>query len=112
MVSKHVGDIRLIFNVVALLVVAGLVILFTCGSDPDSGDAKFLASGIALGGVILAWCYQSASKRLGVVNLFACEISTLCKVGTVIGTIGRLTTAFDNKVPPSGKALPEHYCEA
>jgi hypothetical protein len=31
----------------------------------------------------IAWAYRSASSRLGVVDLFACEISTLCRVGTI-----------------------------
>ncbi|HYA05373.1 MAG TPA: hypothetical protein VEF90_05735 [Xanthobacteraceae bacterium] len=33
---------------------------------------------------ILAWAYLAASKRLGVVDLFACEIITLCRVGTIL----------------------------
>src|SRR5262249_8040505 len=41
--------------------------------------------GPALGvtGVMIAWGYRSASARLGVVDLFAGEIGTLCRVGTV-----------------------------
>jgi hypothetical protein len=31
----------------------------------------------------MAWAYLTASKRLGVVDLFACEIATLCRVGTI-----------------------------
>lgn len=38
---------------------------------------------------ILAWAYLSAAKRLGVVDLFACEISTVCRVGTLFHTATR-----------------------
>ena len=38
-------------------------------------------------GVIAAWAYQVAGTRLGVVDLFACEISTLCRVSTVLDTV-------------------------
>src|ERR1700733_7513751 len=38
---------------------------------------------IPIYGAIVAWSYLSASKRLGIVDLFACEISTLCRVGTI-----------------------------
>lgn len=30
-----------------------------------------------------SWVYQSANKRLGTVDLFACEINALCRVGLV-----------------------------
>jgi len=33
---------------------------------------------------IIAWAYLRASSRLGIVDLFACEISTLCRVGTIV----------------------------
>jgi hypothetical protein len=40
-------------------------------------------------GGVVAWAYLSAGTRLGVVDLFACEIRTLCRVGTAfdVGTI-------------------------
>jgi hypothetical protein len=37
---------------------------------------------------VVAWAYLSAATRLGVVDLFACEIATLCRVGTAFD-IGR-----------------------
>jgi hypothetical protein len=41
-------------------------------------------------GVIGAWAYRVGSTRLGVVDLFGCEISTLCRVALVTDTVGRL----------------------
>jgi hypothetical protein len=43
----------------------------------------FLAPAIPLCGGVMAWTYLSATTRLGVVDLFACEIRTLCRVGAV-----------------------------
>jgi hypothetical protein len=59
---------------------------------------KFFAFYIpALGvlGGILAWAYQTGSARLGVVDLFACEISTLCRVITVVGTAHRYVAQYN-----------------
>jgi len=38
-------------------------------------------------GAVLTWAYQAGSARLGVVDLFACEISTLCRVASVVDTV-------------------------
>ena len=50
--------------------------------------ATFVAPAITICGGIMAWTYLSAATRLGVVDLFACEIRTICRVGTAFD-IGR-----------------------
>jgi hypothetical protein len=35
-------------------------------------------------GVVLSWIYQTGSKRLGVVDLFACEISAICRISLAV----------------------------
>lgn len=46
----------------------------------------------------MAWTYLSAATRLGVVDLFGCEIRTLCRVSTAFD-IGRIYVAkYDGKV--------------
>jgi hypothetical protein len=50
---------------------------------------------LAVGGPILGWTYQTGSKRLGIVDLFACEIVTLCRVGAIVDFVPRLITAVD-----------------
>jgi hypothetical protein len=50
---------------------------------------KYGGPAIPVCGAIVAWAYLSAATRLGVVDLFACEIRTLCRVGTAFD-IGRL----------------------
>ena len=58
---------------------------------------------LALFGTILAWAYQRGSNRLGVIDLFACEIDTLCRVITVTESMKKLT---DDE---GGSAIPEHF---
>jgi hypothetical protein len=44
---------------------------------------QYIGPAIPIYGAIIAWSYLTASARLGIVDLFACEISTLCRVGTI-----------------------------
>jgi hypothetical protein len=57
--------------------------LFTALSAFFSFTIKYIGPGIPIYGAIMGWAYLSASARLGVVDLFASEISTLCRVGTI-----------------------------
>jgi hypothetical protein len=118
--SRHVNDLRLIaatvFVVTVLVSVISLV-LAVCfcidawgaqKPDPDSfyqwvvflanyGGSpfiKFFGPTLVLLGAVLAWAYQVGSARLGVVDLFACEIDTLCRVVTVTGTADTLAHRF------------------
>ncbi|MEI9986550.1 MAG: hypothetical protein WDN69_27285 [Aliidongia sp.] len=128
-VSQHVRDLRLIVAMaqggVLLVLVFGLLLSYESEvADnwsriaesktnwvflPVSLDAlskflTFFGPVLAVYGGVLAWAYQTGSARLGVVDLFACEISTLCKVATVAGTAHRYIEAFAHlpmKPPPS-----------
>ena len=61
------------------------------------------AAGAAFGilSAVVAWVYRDGSERLGVVDLFACEISTLCKVATVVDTAHRNVVQFCAGPPPT-----------
>lgn len=122
--SKHVNDLRLIAAMafIALGIVCVIALLSALGVwrwDWDTAQGatphqvtaqriaaaagtfvKILGPTMALFGVILAWAYQKGSQRLGVVDLFACEIDTLCRVITVIDTVSQLV----ENVP-----LPRHF---
>jgi|SRR5579862_479455 len=63
----------------------------------------YVGPAITIYGAIVAWSYLSASKRLGIVDLFACEISTLCRVGTIFD-IGKIYVEMYNK----GDAAEKH----
>ena len=70
-----------------------------------AGAGKFFVFFVPVLGVlgaVIAWAYQSGSTRLGVIDLFACEISTLCRVATVVDTARRYAGKFDR--PPSEPA--------
>ena len=54
-----------------------------------ASSGPFIGAICALGGGVLAWTYQTGSARLGVVDLFACEIATLCRVGAVVDMVQR-----------------------
>jgi hypothetical protein len=80
-----------------------------------AGLSKFIVFFVPVLGVVgavIAWAYQSGSARLGVIDLFACEISTLCRVATVVDTARRYAGKFDQ--PPtaatdtSGPRQPPH----
>ena len=71
--------------------------------------AKLVSAIVTAGAAVLAWTYLSGSKRLGVVDLFACEIVTLCRVGSVLeiapnlirqhGQIGQTPTVATPRSP-------------
>jgi hypothetical protein len=91
--SKHVRDLKVVLYAACLLLslcvvsvvswafFGGIAALF----DPKGPPAAVALVGsiVPISGAIVAWTYLTASKRLGVVDLFACEIATLCRVGTI-----------------------------
>jgi hypothetical protein len=114
--SQHVNDLRLIVASAYLVatVVFFLSLMFAVasytvywqrhGADPTLGRAftslqsaggdfiKFVAPTMGVLGGILAWAYQVGSARLGVVDLFAAEIDTLCRAITITDFVnGQLT---------------------
>lgn len=112
--SRHVEDLRLIvasaLNAVALVFAICVVLAFgkVVATDHLSLETvinlvtsmggrflTFFGPVLAVFGAVLAWAYQVGSARLGVVDLFACEISTLCRVATIVDTVGRYVDKFD-----------------
>jgi hypothetical protein len=101
----HVQDVRWIVNVTAsaaaLAILIYAVIAWTIapthvGSKLFDALLPFTISAVLAGlGGIIAWCYQTGSNRLGIVDLFACEITTLCRVCTVIELAGTCIAAFE-----------------
>lgn len=111
--SRHVRDLKLIFFVaIAVLfihigiaiILAGLQ-LHSAGSAAGGANAgtaavgslaTYLGPAVPVYGAILAWAYLTASKRLGVVDLFACEIATLCRVATIFDVGSRYVAMWKN----------------
>lgn len=119
-VSQHVKDLRLIIAFASI----GVILVFLIGAplavknawiaNPKwnftqvlfSGSATFLTFFIPVLGVfgaVLAWAYQAGSARLGIVDLFACEIDTLCRVALVVDSVPRSIETFEEDLPgPNG----------
>ena len=112
--SAHVADLRLIAGIAWLLVALILAIVIfppataagTWGEFSDVGHiklsnmVKFLDKfGPTLGVLlaVIAWAYQKGSARLGVVDLFACEISTLCRVTTIVDAAKRYVDEYSRE---------------
>jgi hypothetical protein len=129
--SRHVADLRLIFSVTVILIItASAAALAFCfqfelisnGRQMRAGESDWVwlrlvftaiaDSGAFIGAIgvvgcgVLAWTYQTGSARLGVVDLFACEIATLCRVAAVTGMAQRYIRLFQNgpgAAPPKAR---------
>jgi hypothetical protein len=105
--SMHVKDLHWIINVSAIAAAVSIIVIcviwviehFTV-TDPSKalvpGSALLAGLGAVLAGFggISAWCYQTGSSRLGMVDLFACEITTLCRICTINGLADSCIAAF------------------
>jgi hypothetical protein len=118
--SRHVADLRLIsqvaFCIILLLIGLMLAIVFfptyLIPTNLNPGDSKstdlklndklewvkfyvaYFGAPITFAATAIAWAYLSASKRLGIVDLFACEMSTLCRVGTIVDVASRYVDTY------------------
>jgi len=93
--SRHVKDLRWIALIAIALI--GIVIWQLIHPSTDKTLDSFLSvagPAFAAVGAVCAWCYRTGNARLGVVDLFGCEISTLCRVVAVSNTISRLVDKF------------------
>jgi hypothetical protein len=126
--SRHVNDLRLIaataFVVMLLVFAVALTaaISFCLAAWTQAATATlprlivFLAENggvhfltvfgpvLVLFGAILAWAYQVGSARLGVVDLFACEIDTLSRVIVIGGIVNTLVERYSRRQAQSPPA--------
>jgi hypothetical protein len=92
--SHHISDLRTVVAWATLLLFLFVIMLpfvlkWEAGSPSPPVEqfagfklvVTYLSTALTIYGAVLAWAYLSASSRLGVVDLFACEIITLCRVG-------------------------------
>ena len=75
------------------------IVVALCFTPRDSNDIVKdiyapLATILGLGGVAIGWVYRTASSRLGIVDLFAYEITTICRVGTIVDVVGNYRDRF------------------
>jgi hypothetical protein len=111
--SQHVDDLRFIVGITLVLLCVSIAPLLLYASETawNSNEggivwsivkvgAAFLgllATVVAVVGAICAWAYKIGSTRLGVVDLFACEISTLCRVTLVTDAVGRFIDRIERE---------------
>jgi hypothetical protein len=117
--SQHVKDLRTILTGATLLLfifalaIACLAFLEALTAPPPStrllvGSKFFLTyigPAITIYSAVWAWAYLSASARLGIVDLFASEISTLCRVGTIVDVGRRIVKLSTMDEPPKGSTF-------
>jgi hypothetical protein len=121
--SKHVRDLKLIAGTAAWIIIVGILLLLSYELTTVIHEfslaklleaiGKFGASAgaiVAVGGAVGSWVYRTASTRLGIVDLFASEITTLCRVGTIVDMISHSIGAFqcDRETVDSKSTAPSH----
>lgn len=84
---RDVVDVRSItgFTALALAVYALITVLIVeipGASKLPHGLITYFAPALPIYAAVIAWTYLTAATRLGVVDLFACEMRTVCRVGT------------------------------
>jgi hypothetical protein len=116
--SRHVVDLRLIVVTILGLLALYLVIiaigaLVEYYHHPEVSQAEMLirlvGPAVGIAGLIVSWAYKSASTRLGIIDLFGCEIGTLCRVGTIFDVGTRYVSAYDGvaSVKDDGAEKPD-----
>jgi len=125
-VSEHVKDLRLIiaFALIALLVAlvfgvpGSLAYSWVFRNEHWSSQVVFSALRafvilytpmIGIFGAVLAWAYQAGSARLGIVDLFACEIDTLCRVALVVDSVHQSIETFQHGLPGRNGTAIRHF---
>jgi hypothetical protein len=112
--SQHVADLQLIFWISCILMLAGSIFVITWHTWVDSsgviGSTALISGVVGVGCGVLAWTYQTGSARLGVVDLFACEITTICRVIAIAETAPRYVQMYRDPPPRSMNfSSQEHY---
>jgi len=65
----------------------------------------FFTPVLAVFGALVAWAYQTGSARLGIVDLFACEIGTICRVAAVADSATQFVARFYQGPPTEANRL-------
>lgn len=110
--SKHLGDYQWLFLVVVALLAIGLALLATHWSVLNQTGTPIFATIvfalITTGVTMLNWVYQSANRRLGVVDLFANEITALCIV-CLVTDFAKKAVTMRCRVQKDGNQIPESF---
>ncbi len=112
--SQHVADLQLIFWFSLVLMLVGSVFAVVWHKWVDTtgviGSAALISAILATGFGIITWTYQTGGVRLGIVDLFACEITTICRVMGIVELAPRYVQMY--REPPiewTNFNSQEHY---
>jgi hypothetical protein len=100
--SRHVRDLLIIAGGTLLLMIGAMsFVVRSMLTNPDTlSELGKIGAVLAAGGAVIAWAYRTASTRLGVVDLFASEIATLCRVGTISRVVEQSIGQWQSGPPP------------
>jgi hypothetical protein len=118
--SKHVVDLRLIVvTILGLLSIYMVLIIIVAFWMYDQGMKLDLAvtligPAVGIAGLIISWAYNAASTRLGIIDLFGCEIGTICRVGTIFDIGTYYVRAYEGRAAAGDdeaekRELPDKY---
>jgi hypothetical protein len=83
--SRHLEDLQWIAFLMILLVLITLgIAIYSFHATSISMNSTVASALAAAAAAVLNWTYQSGSRRIGAVDLFACEISVICRVCIVV----------------------------
>jgi hypothetical protein len=77
--------------------VPGLFQILVTGLPADRDTVILQAGLMTVAGGIISWAYQAANTRFGVVDVFAAEIATLCRVAAVAEFIPHYIDLYDKQ---------------
>lgn len=108
MTSRHLVDLQWIAALALLVFVSVLVVvLFFISRKWVAENGTLLATALGASLAAINWCYQTGNSRLGVIDLFGCEISTLCRV-LLVTDFARLTVERAAE-PPADPHTPRPF---
>lgn len=100
-VSRHVADLRLIsvailLTVLVLFIISSVIYYLAYRQSLPTISPTLVIGTLTIVLGALAKLYQMGSARLGVVDLFSCEISTICRVVLVTEATSGMICIYSN----------------
>ena len=110
--SRHLHDLQFIAVFVVIIALISLVVAIVTFKTADLEVHSTLAGALAaIAAAVLNWIYQAGSRRMGAVDLFACEISVICRVCLVVDFAQSSVTRAPRAAPgaPADHAAPRNF---
>jgi hypothetical protein len=82
--SRHLGELQWIAVLTIILFSVGVVATTLLPNTEVLDKVKIIGGLAAVAAAVFSWAYQTGSRRLGVIDLFGCEISAICRMNLVV----------------------------